>query len=355
MAEDRNDFLGMLSKIINEKVNEFTAAHHDTPIYSQADKDKMVEGAADIISKFVSVPTDNTSPDKSAKEKQSEAVSRDIMPIIERVKKELPTRPCIKLTPSEGENIDIFESKVGGTPYFPKEFPYPTGLSGDYENRPLRFLAQLNFDRLPKLEGFPEKGMLQFFCADDNDECVYGMNYDETFSQNGFRVIYHENIITDREMLCTPEDIPTPDPDGCFPVTGEFLLTPSEAMPCNADINDCRFEDKLFSYCSEECGENINTIYKLKKNGYDTERLYENEYEKHNSRIGGYPVFTQSDPRDAECTDCDTLLFQLDSLFERGSNSEIMWGDMGIANFFISKNALARCDFSKVMFNWDCG
>lgn len=228
MAEDRTDFLGVVSKIINEKVSEFTAAHPDTPIYSQADKDKMAEGAADIISKFVSVPGDKASPDKSAKENSSEAVSRDIMPIIERVKKELPPRPCIK-------------------------------------------------------------------------------------------------------------------------------LIPSEAMPCNADINDYRFEDKLFSYCSKEYGEKINTIYKLKKHGYDTEKLYENEYEKHNSRIGGYPVFTQSDPRDAECTDCDTLLFQLDSFSERGSNSEIMWGDMGIANFFISKDALARCDFSKVMFNWDCG
>lgn len=355
MAEDRTDFLAMVSKIINEKVSEFTAAHPDTPIYSQADKDKMVEGAADIISKFISVPSDNASPDKSAKEERSEAVSRDIMPIVERVKKELPPRPCIKLTPSEGENIDIFESKVGGMPYFPKGLPYPKGLSGAYENRPLRFLAQLNFDRLPKLEGFPVTGMLQFFCSDDNDECVYGMNYDEPFSQNGFRVIYHENIITDRKMLCTPEDMPPVSQDSDFPVKGEFLLTPSEAVSAEPTWNDCRFYDLLLKYCSEECHEKIDRPYKLNEYGYDIHQIYDNVYENHNSRIGGYPVFTQSDPRNADCTDCDTLLFQLDSFSERGSSSEIMWGDMGIANFFISKDALSWCDFSKVMYSWDCG
>lgn len=354
MSDNKNDFLAMVSKIVNEKISEFTAAHPDTPIFAK-DKEKMTEGAMDIISKFVSVPNDNASPAESVKEEQSKAVSRDIMPIIERVKKELPPRPCIKLTPSEGENIDIFESKVGGTPYFPKELPYPKGLSGDYENRPLRFLAQLNFDRLPKLEGFPHKGMLQFFCSDDNDECVYGMNYDEPFSQNGFRVIYHENIITDKEQLCTSEDIPAIAPDGCFPVKGEFLLTPSEVTLAESTVMDCRFEELLLKYCSEECNEKIKNIFKLEEQGYDIEEFYNSFDEGHNSRIGGYPVFTQSDPRNTDCTDCDTLLFQLDSFFERGSSNEIMWGDMGIANFFISKEALAKCDFSKVMFNWDCG
>ncbi|MDE5859478.1 MAG: DUF1963 domain-containing protein, partial [Oscillospiraceae bacterium] len=32
----------------------------------------------------------------------------------------------------------------------------------------------------------------------------------------------------------------------------------------------------------------------------------------------------------------------------------IMWGDMGVANFFISENDLKNLDFSKVAYNWDC-
>ena len=34
--------------------------------------------------------------------------------------------------------------------------------------------------------------------------------------------------------------------------------------------------------------------------------------------------------------------------------NEIMWGDMGIANFFINKEDLSKLDFSNVFYNWDC-
>ncbi len=34
---------------------------------------------------------------------------------------------------------------------------------------------------------------------------------------------------------------------------------------------------------------------------------------------------------------------------------EIMWGDMGVAGFFINYEDLKRKDFSKVLYNWDCG
>ena len=33
---------------------------------------------------------------------------------------------------------------------------------------------------------------------------------------------------------------------------------------------------------------------------------------------------------------------------------DIMWGDMGVANFFIEPNALKNLDFTNVLFNWDC-
>ncbi|MEE1943747.1 DUF1963 domain-containing protein [Pedobacter sp. KR3-3] len=42
------------------------------------------------------------------------------------------------------------------------------------------------------------------------------------------------------------------------------------------------------------------------------------------------------------------LLFQLDS------DEHIMWGDTGVANFFIDPTDLANKDFSKVPYHWDC-
>ena len=71
-------------------------------------------------------------------------------------------------------------------------------------------------------------------------------------------------------------------------------------------------------------------------------------------QLGGYPYFTQSDPREMAHSDLDTLLFQLDS-DTRGREFLVCWGDLGVANFFLSKDALQRRDFSQVMYNWDCG
>ena len=49
------------------------------------------------------------------------------------------------------------------------------------------------------------------------------------------------------------------------------------------------------------------------------------------------------------------MLFQLDSNF-RLENREylVCWGDAGIANFFISREALRKRDFTKVAYTWDC-
>lgn len=44
----------------------------------------------------------------------------------------------------------------------------------------------------------------------------------------------------------------------------------------------------------------------------------------------------------------DVLLFQMDS------EGKIGWGDMGIANFFISLSDLKAHDFTNVLCNWDC-
>ena len=46
--------------------------------------------------------------------------------------------------------------------------------------------------------------------------------------------------------------------------------------------------------------------------------------------------------------DGEILLFQLNSV------KDIMWGDAGVANFFIDREALKNRDFSHVMYNWDC-
>ena len=42
------------------------------------------------------------------------------------------------------------------------------------------------------------------------------------------------------------------------------------------------------------------------------------------------------------------LLLQLDS------DDQMMWGDVGVGGFFIAPEDLAKADFSRVMYTWDC-
>ena len=65
-------------------------------------------------------------------------------------------------------------------------------------------------------------------------------------------------------------------------------------------------------------------------------------------RIGGYPYFTQQDPREEDLPFTE-LLLQMDS-----DGDHIMWGTMGVANFFINKKDLQYCNFEEVLYNWDC-
>ena len=67
-------------------------------------------------------------------------------------------------------------------------------------------------------------------------------------------------------------------------------------------------------------------------------------------KIGGFPDFTQSDIR--EVGDYEILLLQIDSVGTE--KNEIMWGDCGIANFFIREKDLKELNFDRAIYNWDC-
>ena len=57
------------------------------------------------------------------------------------------------------------DSKFGGIFYLPEGENVPTCPEGE----PMQFLAQINFAKMPRLEGFPQTGLLQFF-IDTNQE-----------------------------------------------------------------------------------------------------------------------------------------------------------------------------------------
>ena len=279
--------------------------------------------------------------------------------ILKKIDEKIPPKPMVKLVPSRSDReLSVFDSKLGGTPYMPADFEYPTGRSGIFEGRPLRLLAQLNFEKLPHIENFPDKGILQFFCSDDEEDGVYGLNFDNRTEQNGFRVIYHENIIADESRILPKEKLPTFTDGGYgFPFKGEFMLKAETAEMCPVSAEDYHFEKILLEVLNKISGKEYKKIYEL---GGKEEKICEKIYEIRaceHTCIGGYPFFTQDDPRGytKELADYDVLLFQCDSSCEDNSEDEIMWGDMGVANFFITEKDLKNRDFSRVAYNWDCG
>lgn len=70
--------------------------------------------------------------------------------------------------------------------------------------------------------------------------------------------------------------------------------------------------------------------------------------------MGGYPFFTQDDSRSYkdELAGHMVLLFRSDSESGgEGWDNQICWGDMGVGNFFITPEDLAKRDFSHVLYN----
>ncbi len=242
-----------------------------------------------------------------------------------RDKIEKTIKPYVKIKLKEQETMP-WESKLGGNPYLEIGMEYPKAASG--EN--LRLLAQINFEEVPHLEFFPERGILQFFILADD---MYGLG--EPCTQDTFRVIYipkveksEENLIKDFSFLEELEE------DWYMPFSNEGKMKFSlEYMPIPWD--DYRFNN-VYSDITLTDEEDDDYMENLNIDG---------------CKIGGYATFTQDDPRDdKELNNFDTLLLQLDCEKE----CDVMFGDSGIANFFINEEDLKKLDFTKVLYNWDC-
>ncbi len=241
-------------------------------------------------------------------------------------------QPFINIV-TEQRKTSLFESKFEGDPYFPLTMAYPKNAEG----QPLKLLAQINFANVPKhVPNFPTEGILQFY-IDAHDD-VLGMDFDNGQNQQGFRVIFHEQIEEDASQLVQDFSfVDTNKEDMYFPVEKEMALsfeTGYEALSAN-DFRSTTHYAAIFT-CIEEDDDLMDEFYEtLDSTGH---------------KIGGYPFFTQEDPRAyGENTDSQILLLQVDSV-----GDHIMWGDAGVGNFFITEDELKRRDFSHVLYNWDC-
>ena len=251
-------------------------------------------------------------------------------------------RTVIRISTKKAKNLSLFTSKFGGYPFWPKNLEYPKTPDGS----PLILIAQFNLNELPQNDLLPNSGILQFFIADSDHD--WGIKLGGTIlniNTGLFKVVYHPNINLSKNSLITDFNFVHKDPD--FPLQNEFTLNftlDTELI----SIDDYRFrntiqEEEVYKRIVEEYDDNL-----LKKLN-----LTAHFYVSH--KIGGYLYYTQNDPRADQDLFTDfkepfELLFQMDS----DANANIIWGDLGVANFFIQPTDLKNLNFKNVLFNWDC-
>ena len=249
------------------------------------------------------------------------------------------TLPILKINLADTSITQVTQSKFGGKPYWPKGQDYPVDKAGDA----LNFIAQINFSEIPeKLDNYPTKGLLQFYIGNDD---LYGMEFsdeiipiDEYLENNkkNYAVIYHHEASESVESF--KADVEKALDNDMSPYTGESAIT----YKFTNDI--ATPADYRFNKIVEPLGEMSDEV---------EEYAFDLLIQSPDHKIGGYASFTQEDPRGDDAEDVEwLLLFQLDT--DSNDHIEIMWGDVGIANFFIRLEDLKNLDFSKVWYNWDC-
>lgn len=203
----------------------------------------------------------------------------------------------------------------------------------DGNGKPMRLLCAIFCEEFTE-SILPREGVLRFYISCGE---VFGTDFDHPTRQTGFRVLY------DREYghLTEGED---PGPDPQFPVGGCYGLRCGPAYRQAMPRVDHRFDDVFYGLL-QELGVRID-------GDGDIEAL-EELFSPEGHRVGGYPHFTQFDPRERPGLErYDTLLLQVDSMDILDMHIDI--GDSGVMNFFIPKEKLDRRDFSDVLFWWDC-
>ena len=241
---------------------------------------------------------------------------------------ESSVQPFIRIFAKTDDKLRLVQSKFGGMPYLPQGVDYPTAQNG----QPLFLLAQINFTEVPALAGFPTQGILQLYAADDP---MYGLDLDDPFDQSNFRVIYFAEV----DEKKAAEDLEIPDFDN-FPILESHALR-FELQSAPVSPNDRAF-DEYFGTPAFEFFDRFGN------DKVEVRRAYARLAQGNGHKLGGYAHLMQEDPRLVQDFEESKLLLQIDS-----DHKNILWGDAGIANFFIHPEDLEDLVFTEVLYNWD--
>lgn len=338
MAEAKDDsgiaWSENFSDLLSEKVS---------PVMADQLTDFQVSGAT----QEAAAKTPQTCSDLGASWELYDSVETYTMERLEHVMSLLnkdTARPAIHIKVSDKEP-KLADSKFGGVPYLPKNGSVPV----DDQGHQLRLLAQIHSKDLPANDFWPIQGLLQFWVLDNENT---GADFKNLTSCRESRVIHYaavDEAVTEADVL--KKYHPYCGEDAWFPVRGTFSLE-FNAVSEGMSTCDYRFDPLFASYWNKAYPDSpVDSYFDLPSD--IAERMFD-EISGFGHKLGGYPAFTQEDPRDGQppYKDYEFLLLQIDS--QGTAKQEIMWGDSGVCTFFITYNDLKVGKFDKVLYTWDC-
>ncbi len=262
----------------------------------------------------------------------------------------------IVIEPQDGEVTSPDASKIGGKPYLPIDFEWPTFYNKeDGVTRPLSFFCQINLSEVKKLdeEGvLPEVGMLYFFY--ECESLRWGFEPDD---KDAAKVIYFENT-SGFQPFELPKEL---SKEYVIPeIAIQFIKRKSypqfeEFVVHNDTMCDFEEYDKIL----EKLGINVDVDEEIHKllgyaNIIQDEMLTECESASRRLGTGNSQNPSKAEEKDIQKHASEWILLLQLSIITT-NDFEWMFGDCGMLYFYIRKDDLAKRNFEKVHFSVQCG
>ncbi len=223
-----------------------------------------------------------------------------------------------------GDPLSVWQSKIGGNPYFPKGMEYPVDPDTD---KAMPLLMQINCADVPPIAGFnfPQQGILQFYLGFEPS--------DAESTPGKYRVLYFSEISTDESSLIA---------DFSFI---EYSYTIRESYP---EVYPITFAASLDVFWEHRQGENMDISKELGElsqtfNEWLWDYLLETETRIRGTKLSGYVDLHSTTDEIAESAN-GRLLLEL--VHPSCCDDSFL--------FFITDEQLHDRDFSKVEFHFVC-
>lgn len=245
--------------------------------------------------------------------------------------------PAIEFVPDPALPVPPRGTRLGGPALLLAEEAWPCDRAGV----PLEFLAQLDLDDCAALPGYPADGILQFFVGRDD---LHGADFDDLLAGQ-FMVRW---LAPDTPAHLAQQPPLSPELEG---TAGDYTPFGSDALREIGIALVPRPITDMIDASNLAADTRIAELH----GDYDITSLEDwlmtPEAERPmRHHTGGFPAFAQQDFRDdARWADYDHVLLHLTS-----ADDLLYWGDTGEAVFMIRSRDLARGDFSRVIYSWDC-